>query len=341
MIRIIVDAMGGDKSPDVNVEGSVRAVKEIEDLHITLVGPEKKLNELLKPFDYDKSRLTVLSADDVITCNDRPTDAIRNKKESSLVKAYELLRSSDEYGGIVSIGSTGAILVGAITRLGRIKGVSRPALIPVIPTFNGSVVAICDSGANAECYSDQINQFATMGTIYLKIAFGIENARVGLLNIGTEENKGDKLRKETYALLKENKNINFLGNMEARELMSGDFDLVVCDGFTGNVMLKATEGACKGIMKLMKKSFFRNLKTKIAGLFMKKDLYEMKDKFDYNKCGGAALLGVSKTVVKGHGSSGAESVYKCIMQAYNMEKSGMRMRISESLSDGSAESEEV
>lgn len=340
MVKIIVDAMGGDNSPNVNVEGAVMALSNIKDLEVTLVGPEKTLNDLLSGYDYDKDRMKVYNADDVITCNDRPTEAIRTKKESSLYKSYELLRTED-YGGLVSIGSTGAILVGAITRLGRIKGVSRPALVPIVPTFNDEgIVALCDSGANAECYSYQIDQFATMGSFYLEKAFGIKNPRVGLLNIGTEENKGDNLRKETYQLLKKNKNINFIGNAEARDFMTGKFDLIVCDGFSGNIMLKATEGALLGMMKLVKKTFFRNLKTKIAALLLKKDMYSIKGKMDYNNHGGAALLGVAKTVVKGHGSSKAKSVAKCVEQAYNMEKSGLREAITEGLSEEAKEAEQ-
>lgn len=334
MIKIIVDAMGGDKSPFVNVEGAVKALNEISDLHITLIGPEKQIDELLGKYKYDKTRLETIDATDVITCNDRPTDAIKNKKESSLVKAYELLRSSDDYGGLVSIGSTGAILVGAITRIGRIKGVSRPALVPVAPTLSDKgLVALCDSGANAECYSYQIDQFATMGSFYLEKAFGVKNPRVGLLNIGTEENKGDNLRKETYQLLKQNKHINFVGNAEAREYLSGNFDLIVCDGFSGNILLKATEGACMDTMKLVKSTLMKNLKTKLCALFLKKDLYAVKRKMDYNNYGGAALLGVSKTVVKGHGSSNSKAVCKCIEQAYNMEKTGLRVAITEGLKE--------
>ncbi len=340
MIKIIVDAMGGDNSPNVNVEGSVSALSKISDIEITLVGPEATLNDLLKNFDYDKTRLKIVNADDVITCNDKPTEAIRTKKESSLYKSYELLRTQD-YGGMVSIGSTGAILVGAITRLGRIKGVSRPALVPVVPTIEGDgIVALCDSGANAECFSNQINQFATMGSFYLEKAFGVKNPRVGLLNIGAEENKGDNLRKETYQLLKGNKHINFVGNAEAREYLSGKFDLIVCDGFSGNVLLKAIEGACMGVMKLVKHTFLKNLKTKIGALLLKKDLYAVKNKMDYNNYGGAALLGVSKTVVKGHGNSKGKSVFKCIEQAYTMEKSGLRTAITEGLKEETKEDDE-
>lgn len=334
MIKIIVDAMGGDNSPYVNVEGSLLALKNYEDLEITLVGPEEKLKEILKKEKYDANRLFIVNADDVIDCNDKPTEAIKKKKESSLVKSYELLRSDENYGGMVSIGSTGAILVGAIMRLGRIKGVSRPALVPVLPTFSGdNIVALCDSGANAECFDFQIDQFATMGSFYLQKAFGIQNPRVGLLNIGTEEAKGDGLRKSAYQLLKQNKHINFVGNMEARDFLSGDYDLVVCDGFSGNILLKSTEGACVGMMKLIKGALYKNFKTKIGALLVKDELYKVKGKMDYNEQGGAALLGVKKTVVKGHGGSKGKSVFKCIEQAYVMEKSGLRKAITEGLSE--------
>lgn len=332
MIKLIVDAMGGDLSPDVNVEGSLLALENLKDVSITLVGPENKINELLKDKKYDSERLSVINADDVISCNDKPTEAMRVKKESSLYKAYELLRTDDSYGGMVSIGSTGAVLAGAVMRLGRIKGVSRPALVPILPTFKGdNVVALCDAGANAECFAYQLEQFAVMGSYYLEKAFGIKNPRVGLLNIGTEENKGDEMRKEAYNLLSSNENINFVGNLEARDFLSGDYDLVVCDGFTGNVLLKSTEGACVGMMKLIKGALYKNFKTKIGALLVKNELYEVKGKMDYNEQGGAALLGVKKTVVKGHGGSKKTSVYKCIEQAYVMEKSGLREAISDGL----------
>lgn len=331
MIKIIVDAMGGDNSPNVNVEGSLSAINTIKDLEVTLVGPEDTINNLLLGKSYDHDRLKVINATEEITCHDKPTEGFRTKKDSSLYKAYELLRTDDSYGGLVSIGSTGAVLVGAVMRLGRIKGVSRPALLPIVPTMKGGIVGVLDSGANAECTPQQLNQFATMGSLYMEKSFGIKNPKVALLNIGTEEEKGDTLRKDAYQLLKNNQTINFVGNMESRDFLSGDYDLVVCDGFAGNILIKSTEGACTEILKLVKGAFLKNLKTKISALLLKKEMKEIKNRMDYNNHGGAALLGVNKTVIKGHGSSKALSVFKCIEQAYNMESSGLRSAITEGL----------
>ena len=261
MIKIVVDGFGGDNSPFVNVEGSVMALNEINDLYIILTGDEKTLKTELAKYTYDQSRLEIVHAPDVISCEDTPTVAIKQMKESSLVKAYDLLRHEDEVKGMVSIGSTGAVLVGSVLKVGRIKGVKRPAFCPILPTLNGKIVGICDSGANVDCDPLNLNQFATMGSLYIKKAYGIENPRVALLNIGVEDTKGDALRKETYGLLKENKSINFVGNMESRDLLTGEYDLVVCDGFSGNVLLKSTEGTAMELMKLIKTIMYKNTKN--------------------------------------------------------------------------------
>ncbi len=328
MIKIIVDCMGGDLSPNANVEGALLALENISDVQLILVGNESLITPILEGKVYDKDRLTILHAEEEITCHDKPTEAIRQKKESSMVKAFELLRSDESLGGLVSTGSTGALLAGAVMRIGRIKGVKRPAFCPILPTMGENIVGICDSGANVDCDSLQLKQFAMMGNLYLKHAYKIESPRVALLNVGVEDEKGDMLRKETYALLKEDENVNFVGNMEARELLSGDYDLVVCDGFAGNVLLKSTEGTAIEMMKLIKKAFYKNVKNKLAALMIKSDFMKIKEKMDYNRYGGAVLLGANKTIVKGHGSSKAYSVYKCIEQAYMMEKANLRESIS-------------
>ena len=324
MIKIAIDCFGGDRSPSSNIEGSIKALNEIEELYLILVGDEEKINNELSNFEYDKNRLEILHASDVITCNDTPTDAIRRKKESSLVKAFDLLKNEDDVKGLVSIGSTGAVLAGAVMKVGRIPGVTRPACCPILPTMNEGIVAICDSGANVDCDPEYLQQFAIMGSLYLNKAYGIDSPKVGLLNVGVEEEKGNTLVKETYQLLKNNTpNINFVGNMESRELLTGDYDLIVCDGFNGNVLLKSAEGACLEVMKLLKKTITTGFKNKIGALILKKGLYEIKNKMDYNNYGGAVVLGVKKTIVKGHGSSKAVAVYHCIKQAYNMEKNNL------------------
>lgn len=331
MIKIALDTLGGDNSPLVNIEGAVKAVNEIKDLHVFAFGDETVLKNAFAKYKYDAERITIVHAPEEITCNDKPTDAIRLKKESSLVKAIELVKTSEDVNALVSIGSTGAVLSGAVLKIGRIQGVKRPALCPVLPTMADTLVTICDSGANAECDAEMLYQFAIMANEYVKKAFGVEKPRVALLNIGAEEEKGDLLRKETYAKLKENANINFIGNIEGRELLSGVCDVVVCDGFSGNVLLKSTEGACIEVMKLLKKSFTSSLKAKLGALLLKKKVYSIKDKMDYNNYGGAVLLGCKKTVVKGHGSGNAVSVYNCIKQAYNMEKNNLRESIAENI----------
>ena len=331
MIKILVDTLGGDNSPSANVEGAVKALSSIEDLEVVLVGDEKVISEQLKNFTFDESRLSIVHAPDEISCNDKPTEAIKTKKESSLYKCYEILRTDETVHGMVSTGSTGAILAGAVLRLGRIKGIKRPAFCPILPTMKGSLVGICDSGANVDCDSVQLTQFAVMADLYLKKAYGVESPKVALLNVGVEEEKGDLLRKETFAALKANDKINFVGNMEGRDLLSGNYDLVVCDGFAGNVLLKSTEGACLEMLKMLKKTFMKNLKNRIAAGILKKDVYALKDFMDYNNYGGAVLLGANKTVVKGHGSSKAVSVFHCIEQAYNMEKKNLREAISQAV----------
>lgn len=329
MIKIIVDTLGGDRSPQANIEGAVTALNHIEDLKVILVGRELDIKKELEGKTYDASRLEILDAQDEITCNDKPTEAIRQKKESSMYKAIELLRTDETCGGLVTTGSTGALLAGAVLRLGRIKGVKRPAFCPILPTMNQGVVGLCDSGANVDCDSLQLTQFALMGSLYMELAQGVKNPRVALLNVGVEAEKGDMLRKEVHEILSNDERINFVGNMEAREFLSGDYDLVIADGFSGNVLLKSTEGACLEMLKMFKGVFYKNLKTKIAAAMLKKDVYAVKDYMDYNNYGGAVLLGAAKTVVKGHGSSKATSVFHCIEQAYNMEKSGLRAKIAE------------
>ncbi|MCH5156486.1 MAG: phosphate acyltransferase PlsX [Clostridiales bacterium] len=325
MIKIVVDAMGGDNSPIVNVKGAVRALNEISDLSVVLVGDEQQLQALLQAEKYDANRLSLLHAPDVISCNERPAEAIKTKTDSSMTKSFELLRNDPEARGMVSIGSTGALLAGTIVmRIGRIRGVKRPALCPILPTVvPNKIVAICDSGANVDCDPQYLQQFAVMGSLYLNKSFGIQNPRVALLNVGVEEEKGDALRKETYQLLSNTPSINFVGNMESRDLLCGDIDLVVCDGFAGNVLLKSTEGACMELMRLLKRSMMSSFKSKIGALLIKKKMYEVKDLMDYNNYGGAVLLGAAKTIVKGHGSSNETAVYNCIKQAYTMEANNL------------------
>jgi glycerol-3-phosphate acyltransferase PlsX len=324
MVKIIVDCFGGDKSPDANIEGAVSALKNFEDLYIIFTGDEKIINEKLLPAaEKEKIDITgryeIVHAPDVVDCNDKPTDAIRLKKESSMVKAITLLRESDDIAGMVSTGSTGTLVTGATLRVGRLRNVMRPAFCPVLPTMNGGVVGICDSGANVDCKPEYLQQFAIMGSLYMKVVFGVENPRVGLLNIGTESEKGDELRKTVYGLLENTPGINFTGNMEARDLLKGNFDLVVCDGFAGNVLIKTTEGACLEMLKRLKKDIYSRFIYKFGALFMRKMFADEKEFMNYQNYGGSIMLGTKKTVVKGHGSSNATAVEKCIEQVYKTQ----------------------
>ena len=332
MIKIVVDCFGGDRSPQVNIEGAIEALNEINDLYVIFTGDKETLENELSKYTYDKNRVEIVHASEVITCEDKPTDAIRNKKDSSLVKAFDLLRYDESVKGLVSIGSTGAVLSGAVMKLGRIKGVKRPAFCPILPTMAGTITGICDSGANVDCDAHQLHQFALMGSLYLKKAYNIENPRIALLNIGTESEKGDALRKEVYPILEQENNINFVGNMESRDLLSGDYDLVVCDGFSGNVLIKSTEGTAMELMKLIKKTLTSTALSSIGALLIKKQLYKIKDMMDYNNYGGGVMLGVTKTVIKGHGSSKSKAIYNCVKQAYNMEKNNLCKAIQEEMS---------
>ena len=340
MIKIVVDCFGGDHSPNVNVEGAVKALHDNEDIYLVLTGDQEQLEKELANYQYDKNRLEIVHAPDVITCNDKPTEAIRTKKESSLAKAYEILRTDSEARAIVTLGSTGAVLAGAVLRVGRISGVKRPAFCPIMPTMNKSLVGVCDSGANVDCEPYYLQQFAIMGSLYMQKAYNVENPKVALLNIGIEEEKGDARSKEAYQLLKNTPQVNFVGNMESRDLLSGNYNLVVCDGFSGNVLIKTTEGTSLELLKLLKKTFMSSFKNKLGALLLKKDIYKIKDFMDYNNYGGGVLLGVKKTIVKGHGSSKAKAVYNCINQAYRMEKNNLCDAIGEEIAKVEAEIEE-
>lgn len=330
MIKIVIDAFGGDNAPEEIVKGAVLAINKLKDVHVVLSGDETKINEVLESIKYNSEQLSILDAKDVITNNESPTEAIRFKKDSSLVKALDLCKSDDQVVGIISAGSTGAVLTGGFMKIGRIKGIFRPALCPVLPTVKGGCVSICDCGANMDCEPKYLEQFAVMGSCYLN-TLGNKKPRVALLNVGTEDHKGDTRTKETFELLKVNRHVNFVGNMEARDLLSGDYDLIVTDGFAGNVLLKSTEGAIKSLLKVMKAEIKSSLLSKIGAVFMGKTFKNIKKKFDYSIYGGAVLLGCKKLVVKAHGSSKATSICACVEQVYNMSKGKLIDKISKNL----------
>ena len=330
-MKLILDCQGGDHSPGANVEGALLALKQFPDLELILTGDETALEAELDRLNASRDRIRIVHAPDVITGNDKPTDAIRLKRESSMIKAVALLRKDPEIAGMVSTGATGALVAAAMLRLGRIKNVRRAAFCPLLPTMNGELVGICDSGASMDCTPEQLQQQAIMASRYLECVYGIDRPRVALLNVGVEEEKGDDLRKAAYPLLKATEQINFVGNMESRDLLSGSYDLVVCDGFSGNVLVKTTEGTAMELLKKVKKDIYSKTVYKIGGLFLKNLVLELKDFMNYQNYGGSVLLGTEKTVVKGHGSSKATAVAKCIEQAYRMEQHGMNEKIAADL----------
>ena len=317
-MKIIVDAMGGDNAPEQIVLGAIDALCEDKQLEVTLVGDTDAICKVLAGKKYDDNRLEIIDAKDVITNDDSPTMAIKTKKESSLVKAFEAL-NRDDADGFVSAGSTGAVLVGAFMKVGRIKGVSRPALAPVLPTLKGNGVVLCDCGANVDCKPVNLQHFAIMASAYAEGMLGVKNARVGLLNNGAEAHKGNELTQEAYKLLSETRGINFVGNCEARDILSGDYDVVVCDGFNGNIALKSAEGTANTMLKLIQDGVYSGgLKSKLGALMLKSVFKNVKKKMDYNAHGGACFLGVNKIVVKSHGASKSKSITASILQAKSL-----------------------
>ena len=331
MIKIIVDCFGGDHSPEANIDGSLAALQKFPDLSLILTGDEKTIASKLEGRDYDRSRLSIVHAPDVIGCDEKPTDAIRLKKESSMIKAVRMLRDEDDIAGMVSVGSTGALVAAALTRVGLLEGVIRPAFCPLLPTMKGGIVGICDSGANVEVTSDYLKQFAIMASLYLENVYDVPNPRIALLNVGLEAEKGDTIRKEAYEKLSDLPCINFAGNMESRDLLSGSYDAVVCDGFSGNVLVKTTEGTAIELLKKVKETIFSRTVYKIGALFQKRMFADLKAFMNYQNYGGSVLLGTRKVVVKGHGSSKAVAVEKCIEQAYRMEASSLSTKIEAAL----------
>lgn len=332
MIKIVVDCFGGDKSPSANVEGSVAALGKHDDLALILTGDEALIRNELKRLGAEESeRLTVVHAPEVIDCNEKPTDAIRLKRDSSMIRAVRILREDETVSGLVSTGSTGALVSASVVMIGRLKGVYRPAFCPILPTLSGGIIGVCDSGANVDCKPEYLRQFAVMGSKYLECVYGIESPRTALLNVGTEAEKGDVLRKETYKLLSGTEGLNFVGNMEGRDLLSGRYDLAVCDGFSGNVLVKTTEGTALELLKRLKKDIYSKTKYKFGALFMKKMFDDEKELMNYQNYGGSVMIGLSKTVVKGHGSSNAKAVAVCIEQAYKTEQGRLGERVEDAL----------
>lgn len=327
-MKILLDAMGGDNAPDATIKGAVRAISEIS-AEVVLIGNEEIINAKVKEF-YGKeklsdinSRLSIKHATEQIEMEDTPTVAIKHKKDSSMVVGFRMLKEG-EGDVFVSAGNSGALLTGATLLVGRIKGIDRPAIAPMLPAYKKSFM-LMDAGANTNCKPLNLVQFAQMSTIYLKNTFGIESPKIGLLNIGTEDTKGNDLVKETYNILKEQSEelgINFVGNVEGRDCFSGEIDAVITDGFTGNVFLKTTEGLGKLVKRNLTESLKRNIWTTIGAIPCLPAIKRFSKTMDYKEYGGALFLGVKKPVVKAHGSSDEYLFYFTLKQAENFVKSG-------------------
>ena len=320
-MRIIIDAMGGDNAPAEIVKGAVMAKQRLG-VEVTLVGRVEDVRACLE--NEGCTEIDIVDAREVISMEDDPSTATRRKKDSSMAVALNLLKEG-KGDAVVSAGSTGALLTGATLTVKRIRGIRRAALAPVLPAGEHGVMLI-DCGANVECTAEYLLQFAFMGSFYAKKIMGCESPRVGLLNVDTEDTKGGDLQHQTFALLKkagEEGRINFIGNVEGTDVYAGKVDVVVTDGFTGNVMLKATEGTIKYIMKQLKGVFYKNTKNKLAAAVLKKDLGIMKKSMDVNEVGGTALVGISKPVIKAHGSSNADSIFAAVRQAVAFVNSGI------------------
>ena len=327
-MRVVVDAFGGDNAPLEIVKGAAIAVNELG-IDITLVGDQNKIEEIIvkENLEFGDS-LIIVDTDDIIDMHDDPTTLLKAHSNSSMALAFKEL-AEDRADAFVSAGSTGAVVVGGTLIVKRIKGIKRPALAGMIPSPNGHYM-LMDMGANAECRPEMLCQFGVMASAYLKGVEGKENPTIGLLNIGTEDSKGGELQKESYKLL-ENAPINFVGNIESREMPKGVCDAVITDGFTGNIALKLIEGTASTFFKLVKNALYKSIKNKLAALVIKKDLYSLKSMMDSTEVGGAPLLGVKKPVIKAHGNSNAKAFKNAIRQAVIFTQNGVIENITETL----------
>lgn len=328
IVRVVVDAMGGDNAPEEIVKGAIAAVNNHEDIHLILTGLQDAVERELKKYTYPADRVEVVPVSQVIETAEPPVAAIRTKKDSSIVVGLTMVRRG-QADAFVSAGSTGAVLVGGQAIVGRIKGIERPALAPLIPTKDG-VALLIDCGANVDARSSHLVQFAKMGSIYMEHVIGKKNPTVGIVNIGAEEEKGNALVKETFPLLKACKDINFVGSVEAREIPSGAVDVVVCEAFVGNVILKLYEGVGATLIRKVKDGMMATLRSKIGALLVKPALKATLKDFDASEYGGAPLLGLNGLVVKTHGSSKAKEVCNSIIQcaAFKEQQISEKIRIS-------------
>ena len=331
MITIAVDAMGGDHAPTEIIKGAVLAVNEKKDIKVVLTGDEDVIRKGLSEYNYDKERIMIVHAPEIITNCEAPVMAIRRKKNSSIVVALNMVKKG-EADAFVSAGSTGAVLAGGQLIVGRISGVERPPLAPLIPTMNG-VSLLVDCGANVDARSSHLVQFAKMGSIYMENILGIKNPRVAIVNIGAEEEKGNLLVKETFPLLKNCNDINFIGSIEAREIPNGGADVIVCEAFVGNVILKLYEGLGTALVKKIKIGLMSTTRSKIGALLCKPALKETLKDFDASKYGGAPLLGLNGLVVKTHGNAKSTEICNSILQCVTFTQQHINDKIKKNLNN--------
>lgn len=325
-MKLAIDAMGGDNAPNAIVEGVMKAVGAFSDLEVTLVGNEEKI----KPLLTDSTRISILHTEEVIEGTDEPVRAVRRKKNASMVLMANEVKEG-RADGCISAGNTGALMTAGLLIVGRIEGIERPALSPTLPTLDGRGFLFLDVGANVDAKPEHLLQYAIMGSVYAERVRGIANPRIGLLNVGTEDKKGNDLTKQTFQLLKETPSLNFIGNVESRDLMESVADVVVTDGFTGNIALKTIEGTALSVFTMLKTALTSNMKSKIAASILKPQLKIIKQQMDYSEYGGAALFGLKAPVIKAHGSSDPNAIYNAIRQTRDMISNQVAEKIYASL----------
>lgn len=330
-MKLAIDAMGGDHAPEQIIFGVNRALKELPELELMIFGDQEKIQPLLDA--GSQIRTEVIHSPDVILGTDEPVRAVRRKKQSSLVMMAEAV-ANKKAAACVSAGNTGALMAAGLFIVGRIDGIERPALAPTFPTVDGKGFVMLDAGANSDAKPEHLLQYAVMGSVYAEKVRGIKKPRVGLLNIGTEEKKGNELTKAAYKLLSEAPGMNFIGNVESRELLNGAADVVVTDGFTGNMVLKTIEGSALSIFSMLKTALTASTKSKIGALLLKDELRGLKNKMDYAEYGGAGLFGLKAPVIKAHGSSDANAFYHAIEQAYKMAQANVPAIIESQIASG-------
>ena len=316
-MKIVIDGMGGDNAPKSNVEGAVNAIKEYQ-VDLIITGDKDLLEKEFSNYEFDRNKLEIVHTTEIIENEDKPVKSIRSKKDSSMVVALNLVKEG-KADAIISAGNTGALLAGGLFVVGRIKGIDRPCLCSAIPNVKRGMTLIADCGANADCKPKNLVEFAAMSNIYSRKVLGLENPKVALANVGLEEGKGNDLVKRSYEEIKK-LDLNFIGNVEAREVINAYTDIIICDGFTGNILLKSAEGVALSVMSLIKETFMASTKSKIGALLIKDDLRKLKSFIDYSEYGGAPLLGLNGGVIKAHGSSDAKAIKNAINQGIKFSK---------------------